>query len=106
MKKKWITLLPYLAALAVNFYLLPFLMRNTGLAMLMMLAVMPLAAFLTGAVYGILNGFSILLPAAALVLFLPTLFIHYNASAWVYAVFYMAIVLAGTGVGRAFYRKR
>ena len=53
MKKKLLTLLPYLAALAADFYLLPLLARDTGSAMLLMLIVMPLAAFLTGVAYGV-----------------------------------------------------
>ena len=106
MKKRLTDLPPYLAVLAADFYLLPLLMRDTGSAMLLMLIVMPLAAFLTGVVCGLREGFVILLPAAAAVLFVPTIFIHYNASAWVYAPVYALIVLAGNGLGRAFYQKR
>ena len=106
MKKRLATLPPYLAILAADFYLLPFLMRDTGSAMLLMLIVMPMAAFLTGVVCGLRNGFEILLPVAAAVLFLPTIPIHSNATAWVYAPAYGVIVLAGTGLGRVFYRKR
>lgn len=106
MKKRLVMLLPYAAALGISFYLLPLLMRDTGGAMVMMLAVMPLAAFLTGVVCGVRNGFDLLLPAAALVLFVPTVFLYYNATAWSYALFYPAIVLAGNGVGRIFCGKR
>lgn len=106
MKKKLLTMLPYLAALAVDFYLLPILARDTGSAMFLMLCVMPLAAFLVGVVRGVREGFDILLPAAALILFMPTIFLHYNATAWVYAPVYALVVLAGNGLGRAFYKKR
>ena len=106
MKNKLLTLLPHLAALAADFYLLPLLARDTGSAMLLMLIVMPLAAFLTGVAYGVRNGFCVLLPIAAAVLFIPTIWIHYNASAWVYAPAYGVIVLVGNGLGRAFYRRR
>ena len=106
MKKKLLTLLPHLAALAADFYLLPLLARDTGSAMLLMLIVMPLAAFLTGVAYGVRNGFCVLLPIAAAVLFIPTIWIHYNASAWVYAPAYGVNVLVGNGLGRAFYRRR
>lgn len=106
MKKRRIALIPYVLVLAVDFYLLPLLMGNTGMAMLLMLFVMPLAAFITALAHGMRRGFSLLLPAAAFLLFLPTVFIYYNASAWVYAIAYAGIVLAGTGVGRIFYGKR
>ncbi len=106
MKKKLITLLPYLIALAIDFYLLPFLARSTGAAMLLMLCVMPFIALISAILYGVRHGFCLILPLAALVLFIPTLFIHYNLSAWVYAVAYAVIVLAGNGIGRLFYGKK
>ncbi len=105
MKKRFLSLLPYLAVLAAVFYLLPLLMQDTGSAMFLMLCVMPLAAFLTGAVHGLRRGFS-LLPLAALLLFLPTIFLFYNSSAWVYAPAYALIVLAGNGAGKLFRGKR
>lgn len=106
MKQKWIVLRPYLIALAVDFYFLPLLIRNTGAGMLLTLSVIPLCAFNTGVVWGIRNGLGILLPAAALVLFAPTIFLYYNASAWVYAPAYGAVVLLGVGVGGIFHQKR
>lgn len=106
MREKLTALVPYAAVLAADFYLLPFLARDTGSAMLLMLCVMPLAAFVTALVYGMRRGFSPLLPAAAFILFLPTVFLYYNASAWVYTVVYAVVVLAGNGVGRLFYGRR
>ena len=106
MKKRFLPLLPYLAVLTAVFYLLPLLMRDTGSAMLLMLCVMPLAAFIAALVCGLRVGFSPLLPAAALVLFVPAVPLYYNASAWSYAVVYAAIVLAGNLTGRLFHGKR
>lgn len=106
MKKKLWTLAPYLVLLGIDFYLLPLLIRGTGMAILLMLCVMPLIALVSAVIYGVRNGFSILLPALAFLLFLPTVFIYYNSSAWVYAVFYALLVLGGNGLGRIFYQKR
>ena len=106
MENKIKNMLPYLGILAVDFYLLPFLMRNTGAAMLIMLCIMPLIALLVGLLYGIRHGFNIWLAATAFLLFIPTLFIHYNLSAGVYAPVYAVIVLLGNGIGRAFYGKK
>ncbi len=102
MRSKLLPLLPYVLALCVDFYLLPLLMRDTGAAMFLMLCVMPLAAFLTGAACGVRRGVRLLLPAAALVLFLPTLPLYYNYTAWVYAPAYAVVVLLGMALGRAF----
>ena len=87
MKQKLTALLPYALLLCADFYLLPLLIRDTGSAMLLLLAAMPLAAFL-------------------LAVLLPSLPLFYNISAWVYGVFYALVVLAGTGVGRLFQGKR
>lgn len=106
MKKKRTSALPYLAVLAVNFYLLPFLAKDTGAAMVLMLCVMPLVTFVASIAYGARSGFLLLLPAAAAVLFIPTIWIHYNGTAWVYSVIYGLIALAGTGMGTLFYRKK
>ena len=65
MKDRLIPLAPYAALLAADFYLLPPLARDTGAAMLLMLCVMPLAAFITALACGMRRGFSPLLPAAA-----------------------------------------
>ena len=48
MKKNFTAMLPYLLVLAADFYLLPLLMRDTGGAMVMMLCVMPVIAFVCG----------------------------------------------------------
>ncbi|MCI8639828.1 MAG: hypothetical protein HFG41_12020 [Coprococcus sp.] len=106
MKKKLTIFAPYIMILGIDFYLLPFLANDTGTAMLFMLCIMPAAALVSGVIYGMRNGFHIILSAAALLLFVPTIFIHYNPSAWIYAPVYSIIVLAGTGIGRAFYQKK
>ena len=106
MKKKLLELLPYAAALAAAFYLLPCLMRDTGAAMVMMLCVIPLTAFFTAVLYGVRRGFDLLLPAAAMLLFAPTVFLFYNDTAWPYVFVYGAIALAGNGAGRIFHGKR
>ncbi len=106
MKKNLAALAPYIIALAIDFYLLPFLISNTGTAMLLTLCVIPCVALCSGVIYGLLNGFGFTLSIAALLLFIPAIFIHYNSSAWIYAPVYAAIVLAGTGLGQIFHRKK
>lgn len=106
MKKKLLGALPYIAALAVNFYLLPRLISDTGTAMVLMLCAMPLLTFIISLLYGVRQGFSFLLPAAAMALFAPTVLLYYNETAWLYMPVYGVLSLAGNGVGRIFYRKR
>ncbi len=104
MKKNLAVLAPYIIALGTDFYLLPLLMKDTGTAMVMMLCIMPCIALGSGVIYGVCNGFSIAPSVAAFLLFLPTVFIFYNPSAWIYALVYAAVVLAGTGAGQVFHR--
>ena len=105
MKEKLLPLLPYAAVLAVLFYAAPLLIVDTGSAMVLLLIVIPLLTLVCGAVYGCRRGFSLLFPLMTAVLFTPTLFIFYNASAWVYLAVYAVIALAGTGIGRAMRKK-
>ena len=106
MKKNFAAFIPYGTALGIDFYLLPLLGRDTGSAMLLMLCVMPLIALAAGVMYGARCGFGFLPSLAALILFVPTIFLYYNSSAWAYSVVYAALVLIGTGIGTVFYQKR
>lgn len=106
MRAKFLAIAPYIAALGIDFYLLPLFAKDTGAAILLLLCIMPTVAFVTAAVHGVRSGFNPLLPVAAFLLFLPTLFIYYNPSAWVYAIFYALTALAGLCIGRAFRGKR
>ena len=106
MKKKLLALIPYAIALVLNFYVLPLLIKDTGMGMLMMLMVIPIITFICAVIYGVRQGFDFLFPIVATVLFAPTIFIFYNASAWVYIIAYAVIALAGNGIGRIFYKKR
>ena len=106
MKKKLLGLLPYAAVLAVDFYLLPLLLTDTGTAMLMLLVVIPLIALITGVLCGARLGSVWLLPVIAAVLFTPTVWIYYNDSAMIYILWYAGVVLVGAAIGRIFYKKQ
>lgn len=106
MRHRFSALLPYAAVLAVDFCLLPFLAVNTGAAILLMLCVMPLTAFVSAVICGVRSGFQPILPVIALLLFIPTVWIHYNPSAWIYSPVYAAAVLAGNLTGTLFHGKR
>lgn len=106
MSHNLITLIPYVVILGINFYLLPLWTKNTGAAMLLMLCVMPLIALVTAIIYGIRNGFCLTLSILAFFLFIPTVYLYYNVSAWPYAVVYSGLVLIGTAIGKLLQGKR
>ena len=104
-KRIWIYLLVCTAA----FYLLPLTGRfwhGEGTLVLLALIILPLVTLLTSLVYGIKNGFNLFLPVFIGIIYLPTLFIFYNYTAWIFAVVYIATSLIGNGIGRAFHKQR
>lgn len=102
--KKLLSVIPYVIALAIIFYLLPLTVKSTGFAMIMMLGIMPLLTFACAFLYGMRQGFDFILPVIVIVLFSPTIFIFYNSSAWIYIVIYAVVGFIGNGIGRLFSR--
>ena len=92
-------MIPYLAVLLITFYLLPLCMRDAGIAMILMLIVMPLICLVCSLMYGFKQGFYWIYPIAAAALFTPTIWIYYNSSAWVYILVYAGAALIGDFVG-------
>jgi len=105
-REKLTARMPYAIVLAITYYVLPLLIRDTGLAMLIMLCVMPMLTLCCAVVCGVRHGFDLLLPLAAAALFTPTIFVFYNESAWIYVVVHALLALVGTGIGSVFYGKR
>jgi len=104
--KKLRGMIPYLAVIMLDFYLFPFLIRDTGSAMLMLLVVVPLICFVCSLVYGIKNSFYLAYAIVVAILFIPTILIFYNSTAWVYIFGYGAIALAGNAIGMVFSKRR
>lgn len=104
--KKLRDMIPFLAVIMLDFYLLPFLIRDTGSAMLMLLVVVPLICFVCSLVYGIKNSFCLTYAIVVAILFIPTILIFYNSTAWVYIFGYGAIALVGNAIGMVFSRGR
>ncbi len=65
MKKKSLAQWLYIVLLLADFYILPFLIKDTGSGLLLLLIVMPLLVFLGAVVYGLQYGLHWVLPLAA-----------------------------------------
>lgn len=98
-------ILPYVLILIFNFYALPFLIQDTGSAIAMLLILIPFICLVCSFVYGAKRGFSIFWPLAVAILFVPTIFIFYNPSAWIYALGYGITALIGNGLGALLHRQ-
>lgn len=94
--------LPYGIILLLDFYLIPCLIRDTGSGMFFLLIVMPLVCFTAAAAYGRGNGFHLLFGIMTAALFAPSIFLFYNASAWVYIVVFGVIAVLGNAAGLLF----
>lgn len=103
--KKHLKMIPYLLVNAIAFYLLPIIIKDTGSAMAVVLVFLPLICFLTAIIFGIKNSFNWLYSLAVALLFVPTIFIHYNTSAASYIVAYGIVALVGNFIGKLFYKK-
>lgn len=101
LKKNWI----YYFIIFIAFYLVPMLIKDTGSGMTILLIVIPLITLITSLIYGLRNTFDFIYPLVIAILFVPTLFIYYNISAWVYIISYSMIALIGELLGKTLQKK-
>lgn len=100
-KKNWV----YYFIILITFYLIPILIQDTGSGMFILLIVIPLITLITSIIYGLRNVFDFIYPLIVAILFIPTLFIYYNISAWVYIIAYSLIALIGEILGKILQKK-
>lgn len=101
LKKNWI----YYLIILIAFYLVPIRITDTGSGMAILLIVIPLIMFITSLIYGLRNTFDFIYPLIVAIMFIPTLFIYYNASAWIYIIGYSLIALIGELLGKTLQKK-
>ena len=100
-KKNWV----YYFIIFITFYLIPILIQDTGSGMFILLIVIPLITLITSIIYGLRNVFDFIYPLIVAILFIPTLFIYYTASAWTYILVYSMIAVIGELLGKTLQKK-
>ena len=100
-KKNWVCYF----IIFITFYLIPVLIQDTGSGMFILLIVIPLITLITSIIYGLRNVFDFIYPLIVAILFIPTLFIYYNASAWTYILVYSMIAVIGELLGKTLQKK-
>lgn len=100
-KNNWV----YYFIIFITFYLIPILIQDTGSGMFILLIVIPLITLITSIIYGLRNVFDFIYPLIVAILFIPTLFIYYNASAWTYILVYSMIAVIGELLGKTLQKK-
>lgn len=98
--------LPFYCVILLDFYIVPFLMRDTGSAMFILLIIMPFICLVTSICYGIKNGFHFWFALIVALLFIPSIFIFYNSSAWIYIVVFGILALLGNIIAVPFYKSK
>lgn len=92
----------YYLVLALCFYISPFFMKDTGTAMLLLLSVIPIICFVLSVLNGMNFGFNLSYLLGVPVIFIPSIYIFYNSSAWIYVAIYFVIALIGNWIGCIF----
>ena len=85
----------FYALLSIDFYVIPWFIKDTGSGMVIMLVMIPLICLITSIFYGIRNGFDFWYILIVAIMFIPSIFMFYNSSAWGYVVGYAVIALLG-----------
>ena len=98
-KKLYIGIITALLLTVITFYLFPLLIVDTGSGMFALLLLIPAFCFLTAFLFGLLAGIQWLYPLLIAALFLPTIWIYYNSSAWIYVIPYTILALVGNLTG-------
>lgn len=97
-------LIVYTIILAAVFYIIPIAGKIGAPIELMttlLIVVNSLACLGTSAVFGIKHGFKLYFLMLAPLLFIPSMYIFYNDSAFIYAVIYLFLSAAGLAIGCA-----
>lgn len=100
-KKLW----SFLLIIAISFYLVPLMIKDTGIGMLVLLVVLPIISFICSMIYGMGNIFHPLFSLCVVLLYIPTVFLYYNSSAMIYALIYGLLSLTGLYIGTLVSRK-
>lgn len=91
--------IPFVLMCVVSFYIFPLFGISTGSFMAILLIIIPSVTFITSLLYGLKIGMDLYFPLLIGALFVPTVFIYYNSTAWVYAIGYAIISLIGVFIG-------
>ena len=100
-KKLW----SFLLIIAISFYLVPLMIKDTGIGMLVLLVVLPIISYICSMIYGMGNTFHPLFSLCVVLLYIPTVFLYYNSSAMIYALIYGLLSLTGLYIGTLVSRK-
>lgn len=92
-------MLPFLFVNALLFYLVPWVIQDTGSGMWILLIILPVGCLVVAWQYGARYSFNLMFSILTVLLFIPTIYIYYNSSAMIYALIYGLISIVGNLLG-------
>ena len=97
--KKYIKEIIILLIQLFFFYIMPLTAGPTDMMGLVVLII--IVTFILGIVLGIIsnNKIKYLFPIVISILFIPTIFIYYNESAWIHSIWYLVLSIVGLLIG-------
>lgn len=106
MIRKLRNMIPFLLITAAGYIGIPYLVgAKWGWILIILFVGHPLIALTMSTIYGLYNGFNLLYPIFSSLLFLPSLALHYNHTAWIYIIVLLIVSLAGNFIGSIFCRR-
>lgn len=85
----------YFIVMVMNYYIVPLMIQNTGGGMVALLLLEPAICFFASFLLCRKRYSYFVAGTLAVVLFIPSIFLFYNASAWIYALLYGIISWLG-----------
>lgn len=97
--EKFMKIIPYLFVQLLIFYFIPIVIKDTGSAMFTMLVMIPILSFITSLILGYRDKLQPLFPLCVMIVFIPSIYLFYNESAWIYILVYGIISFVGNLIG-------
>ncbi|WP_084593777.1 hypothetical protein [Anaerococcus provencensis] len=91
--------------LLIDFYIIPLFIKDTGSAMIIMLVFISIICLIISVLYGMKNGLDFCYILSVAIIFIPSIFIFYSSSAWIYAAGYAAVALFGNLIALPFMQR-
>jgi hypothetical protein len=99
-------MLPFLLVMIFAFYLLPLLIGGAGAGILILLTVIPVINFVCSFIFGLKYSFDIIYVILVMFLFIPTIIIFYNSTAFGYVIGYGIIALIANLIGAKVHKRK
>lgn len=96
---KFNKMIPYLIIYSISVYVLPLFGSSTGSYILILLFLLPTVSFVLSYLYAMNNKRNFLFSLFVGLIFIPSVYVYYNSSAYFYVGFYAVVSGVGNIIG-------